>query len=39
MPLILALGRETGELEANLVYGVSSWAARTTQRNSLEKPN
>jgi hypothetical protein len=39
MPLILALdrGRQISELEASLVYRVSSRTARTTQRNPVSK--
>jgi hypothetical protein len=36
-PLIPALGRQTPEFEANLVYRVSSRTARATQRNPVSK--
>jgi hypothetical protein len=37
MPLIPALGRQISELEASLVYKVSSRTARAIQRNPVSK--
>jgi hypothetical protein len=40
VPLILALGgrgRRISELEASLVYRVSSWMSRATERNPVSK--